>query len=143
MDLVKKMVEATEAAIEKTTSFKKVDFSLGDVDNVRQNYDQGFMVKPTTLEQAEGGVGFLFFRQGFEINLFEKLSFRGAARQKIFDLYSELEKLFQDLYTIRVAGDNYAVLNIDRVASTAPLTSDNYVALGIVFSVYYRRTHVF
>lgn len=143
MDLVKKMVEALEVAVAEQTNLKKIDFSLGNVTNIRQNYVQGFLVRPTTLEQVDGGVGFLMFRQGFEVSLFEKLAFRGDARQKVFELYSELEKLFQKLYTVRVSGDNYQVLNIDNVAATAPQYDDTYASLSINISAVYRRTGVF
>ena len=143
MDLVKKMVEALEVAVAEQTNLKKIDFSLGNVTNIRQSYVQGFLVRPTTLEQVEGGVGFLMFRQGFEVSLFEKLAFRGDAREKVFELYSELEKLFQKLYTVRVSGDNYQVLNIDNVAATAPQYDDTYASLSINISAVYRRTGVF
>ena len=143
MDLVKKMVEALETEVAAQTNLKKIDFSLGNVTNIRQSYVQGFLVRPTTLEQVEGGVGFLLFRQGFEISLFEKLAFRGDARQKVFELYSELEKLFQKLYTVRVTGDDYQVLNIDNVVATAPQYDDTYASLSINISATYRRTNVF
>lgn len=143
MDLVKKMVEALETTVAAETNLKKIDFSLGNVTNIRQNYNQGFLVRPTTLEQVDGGVGFLLFRQGFEISLFEKLAFRGDARARVFELYIELEKLFQKLYTIRVTGDNYQVLNIDNVVATAPQYDDTYASLNISISATYRRTNVF
>ena len=143
MDLIEKMIEAIEAAIVDKTSFKKLDVSLGKVTNIRPDYDRGFSVMPTTLEQDPGGVGFIFFRQGFEIRLFEKLAFRGAARQKIFSLYSELEKLYQSLYTIRVTGDNYQVVLVDQIAGSPPVYSDNYAMLSVSFSAKYRRTNIF
>lgn len=143
MDLIEKMVGALESVVATETNLTKVDFSLGNVTNIRQDYNQGFMVKPTTLEQVDGGVGFILFRQGFEISLFEKLAFRGSARKKTFDLYKELEKLFQKLYTTRVVGTNYQVLNIDNVVSDAPQYSDNYVSLTVRMSALYRRSGSF
>ena len=60
MDLIEKMIEAIEAAIVDKTSFKKLDVSLGKVTNIRPDYDRGFSVMPTTLEQ-DPGVWALFF----------------------------------------------------------------------------------
>ena len=139
MDLVKKMVEATEAMIVAETSFTKLDVSLGDVTNERPNFSKGFSVRPTTLAQQEGGVGFIFFQQGFEIALYDKLAHRGAARDKVFELYEELEKIIKKLYGVRVIGDGYSVLNIVDVQGEAPEYSDYYVSLTISFGAYYRR----
>lgn len=143
MDVVKKMVEATEAAIVAQTSFKKLDVSLGDVTNPRQDYTRGFAVRPTALSQLEGGVGFIFFEQNFEIMLFDKLAFRGDSREKIFNLYQELDKLFKALYALRVTGDGYQVVLTRNLNSTAPMYEDNFVRLSVVFSALYKRQNVF
>ena len=143
MDLIKKMTEAVEASVVAQTSFTKLDVSLGDVTNVRKNYTRGFSVMPTTLEQQPGGVGFLFFVQGFDLNLFDKLAYRGSARQKTFDLYEELEKIFQVLYTVRVVGEGYEVLQVVNVSATAPVYHDNYAMLTLSFGAHYRRKNLF
>ena len=143
MDLIQKMVEATEALVEAQTGFKKIDDSIGEVTQDRPNFTSGFAVRPTTLEQADGGVGFVFFNQGFEISLMDKLAYRGAARVKTFELYQQLEKLINKIYTIRVVGNNYRVDNINDVQAQTPEYDDNYVAITISFTAHYMRTGVF
>ena len=143
MDLVKKMIEATEQLVVDQINFTKLDVSIGDVDNPRVNYDQGFMVKPTTLEQQGGGVGFVFFMQGFDISLYQKLRHRGSARAQLFDIYAKLESLLDKLYTVRVVGDNYQVVEILEVGADEPRYSDNFLSITLSFKAYYRRKNVF
>ena len=129
--------------VEAQTGFKRIDDSIGAVTQDRPNFTSGFSVQPTTLEQTEGGVGFIFFNQGFEITIMDKLAYRGAARAKVFGLYEKLELLINKLYTVRVVGTNYRVVNIAEVQAQAPEFDDNYVALTISFVAHYRRTGVF
>lgn len=142
MDLIEKMIDATEQAIVAQTGFKKLDFSFMEADNIRLDFKDGFAVKPTTLEQAEGGVGFLFFRQSFRLSIFKKI-YKHDARRKLFELTSELAKIFQKLYTIRVTGDDYQVVNIDNVSATEPEFDDTFVKVDVDFGALYRMTNVF
>lgn len=143
MDLVKKMIEAVETAITNTTDFHKLDVSVGRDTNPRLDHAKGFSLRPTALTQLDGGVGFLFFRQEFELILFDKLAYRGDSRGKVFEIYEELDKIFKTLYTVRVAGDNYQVVLTGGVEAAEPVYLDNYVRVNITFGCNYRRTGVF
>ena len=142
MDLIEKMIEATEAAIQEQTGYTKLEFSLDEADNIRPDYATGFSVRPTSLEQVDGGVGFIFFNQGFRLSIFTKF-YKQNARQKMFDLSSELAKIFQRLYTIRVTGDGYQVTNIRGVTSEGPVFEDTYVKIDVDFQAHVRMVHLF
>ena len=142
MDLIEKMLETTENVVAGQTQFKKVDFSLGEATDIRSDYAAGFAVKPTTLTQVEGGVGYLFFEQGFRLSLFEKI-YKKTARAQLFKIYEQLAKVFQKLYTIRVVGDNYQVVNIKNVEADEPAFDETFVKIDINFVAHYRMTGVF
>ena len=142
MDLIEKMVEATEEVIEAEIDFKKIDFSFGEATGFRMDYAKGYAVMPTTLNQVEGGVGFVFFNQGFKISLFEKF-YKNTARAQLFNMYEQLAKVFKRLYTIRVTGYGYQVVNIMEVAALAPVFMDTFLKVDINFIAHYRNTKVF
>ena len=142
MDLIAKMVAATEEAVADQTGYTKLEFSLDEADNARPDYTEGFSVRPTTLEQQEGGVGFIFFRQGFRISIYTKY-YRGSARDKLFSLYGELAKILERLYRIRVSGDGYTVVNIDGVSANEPVFHDAYIQVDLDLAALVRMTKLF
>lgn len=142
MDLVEKMVLATEGAVIDQTGYTKLDFSFDEADNIRPDYSTGFSVRPTTLEQTDGGVGFVFFNQGFQVSLFVKY-YKSNARPKLFEIYNELAKLFERLYTLRVSGDGYQVVDIRGVSAKEPVFMDTYLKIDIDFLALVRMTKVF
>ena len=142
MDLIEKMVKATEGAIIDQTGFEKLEFSFDEADNARSNYATGFSVRPTGLAQVEGGVGFVFFNQGFRLSIYQKI-YKSNARLKLFELSAELAKIFQRLYTIRVSGDGYQVVDVRGVTADEPSFKDTYIQIDVEFVALVRMVNLF
>lgn len=142
MDIVKKIVQGAEAIVEEQTGFKKLDFNIVDEANIREGFNDGYVIRPSLLEQSDGGVGFVFFDQSFDGSLFAKF-YRTSSQERIFELHEQLVKILQKLYTLRVTGDNYEQVNLTSINAQMPTVTDTYVRLDFGFVARYRITGVF
>ena len=142
MDVVRKVVAATENLVATQTQLKKLDFSLLFDANNFPDISSSFTVAPMALNQVAGGVGFLFFMQAFRISLFDKY-YKREAREKVFELHEKLELIFQKLYDLRVTGNDYQMVNLGGIQTLEPVIADTFVRLDLDFSIHYRRTNVF